>query len=103
MIIVEGWVRLRDAAELERVRPAVAAMMAASRGEAGCLSYAYAQDLADPCMVRVVERWADEAALAEHFATAHMAAFGLTIAGAGIESASIKAYGAEEIRTVMAR
>ena len=103
MIILEGWVKLKDAAELERVRPEVIAMMRASAAEPGCLSYAYSQDLDDPTIVRVIERWVDEAALSEHFGTPHMATFSLTIASTAIEKMSIKAYPAQEGRTVMAR
>ncbi len=33
----------------------------------------------DPCVLHIVEKWQDEAALAAHFATPHMAAFGAAI------------------------
>ncbi len=102
MIIVEGWVRFAPA-DIERLRGAAADMMRATRAEAGCLDYAFAVDLADPGLLRVIERWADEAALAAHFATPHMAAFNQALAGAAPQGASIKVYAAEALRTLMER
>jgi quinol monooxygenase YgiN len=49
------------------------AMLAASRAEEGCLEYAYAEDVADPGLIRVFEVWRDQAALDAHFQTPHMA------------------------------
>jgi len=92
MIVVEGWVRM-DAAEIERLRPAAVEMMRATKAnEPGCLEYAYAADLADPGLLRVIERWEDQAALDAHFKTAHMATFNAVLAGAKITGASVKAY-----------
>jgi quinol monooxygenase YgiN len=102
MIIVEGWVRLPPA-DIERLRAPAAEMMRATRGEPGCLDYAFAVDLADPGLLRVIERWVDEAALTAHFATPHMAAFNQALAGAAIEGVSIKVHGAETLRTLMER
>ncbi len=67
-------------------------MMRVARTEPGCLDYAYAADLADPDLLRVIERWTDDGALAAHSATRHMAAFGHAMASAAITAASIKAY-----------
>jgi quinol monooxygenase YgiN len=103
MIIVEGWVRM-DSAHLESLRAAAVDMMRATReSEPGCLDYAIAIDLAEPNLLRIVERWTDEAALSAHFATPHMAAFNQAMAGAAIQRASVKVYNAQEVRTVMER
>ena len=72
MIMVSGTFRL-PADGLARALPAMSAMMAASRAEPGCIAYAYAQDLLDPTLIHVVERWRDRAALAAHFAMPHLA------------------------------
>ena len=102
MIIVEGWVRL-DSQHIEALRGAAAEMMRATKAaEPGCLEYAFAQDLAEPGLLRVIERWADEAALAAHFATPHMAAFNQSLGDAKILGASIKVYAGTEVRTIMA-
>ncbi|MBA3811827.1 MAG: antibiotic biosynthesis monooxygenase [Caulobacteraceae bacterium] len=101
MIIVEGWVRLA-AEEIERLRAAAVEMMRQTKAtDPGCLEYAYAVDLAEPDLLRVIERWADQAALDAHFASPHMAMFRQAMAAATIEGASIKAYQGENIRVLM--
>jgi quinol monooxygenase YgiN len=45
-----------------------------SRAEPGCLSYAILQGAGAPAEFVLVEQWRDEAALAEHMQTAHVAA-----------------------------
>jgi quinol monooxygenase YgiN len=57
---------------LDEARPAMSAMVAASRAEAGCLEYSYAADLLDPGLIRVIERWSGRAALEAHFAAPHI-------------------------------
>jgi quinol monooxygenase YgiN len=71
-LIVAGVVRAPPE-NLEGLRPHMLAMLAASRAEAGCLEYAYAEDVADPGLIRVFEVWRDQAALDAHFQTPHMA------------------------------
>ena len=103
MIIVEGWVRASPE-EIERLRPAAVEMMRATKAnEPGCLEYAFAVDLADPGLLRVIERWVDDAALARHFSSAHMAAFGQAMATAQIAAMSVKAYTSQDAWTLMER
>lgn len=103
MIIVEGWVRLNPQ-DVDALRPAAQEMVRATRAnEPGCLEYAFSLDLFEPGLLRIIERWADEAALAAHFATPHMAAFNQALGGARITGASIKAYAGEVVRTLMER
>ena len=71
-VIVTGWVRLAPE-DVAKALPAAKAMMAASRAEDGCDEYAYAQDLLEPGLIRVSERWRDFPALEAHFRTPHMA------------------------------
>ena len=71
-LIIAGVVRTPPE-NLEAFRPHMLAMLAASRAEEGCLEYAYAEDVADPGLIRVFEVWRDQAALDAHFQTPHMA------------------------------
>ena len=80
MLIVLAKAQVGDSA-MEAAKAAIADMVAASNAEEGCIAYAFTQDLGDPSIVHIVEKWQDEAALAAHFATPHMAAFGAAIAG----------------------
>ncbi len=91
MIVIEGWVRLAPG-DLERLRPAAAEMIQATRAEAGCIDYAFAVDLLEPDLMRIVERWVDQAALDGHFASPHMAAFNKALAGATRSGASVRAH-----------
>lgn len=100
MLLIEGWLKLA-AGEFEKVRAEAKAMVAATLAEDGCLHYSFAQDISDPDRIRVSERWRDEAALAAHSASAHMAAFQKAMAGAKVEGADLRLYGADEIRKLM--
>jgi quinol monooxygenase YgiN len=55
----------------ERLRPAMEAVVKASREEPGCLAYSYGFDLLEPDIVRVFEVYRDEEALKAHGASEH--------------------------------
>jgi quinol monooxygenase YgiN len=80
MLIVLAKAKVGEGA-MDASRAVIAAMVAASNAEEGCIAYAFTQDVLDPSVLHIVEKWQDEAALAAHFATPHMAAFGEGIAG----------------------
>ncbi len=82
-------------------RAAIAAMVAASNAESGCIAYAFTQDVLDPAMLHIVEKWQDEAALGAHFATPHMAAFGAAIAGLDLQIIEAIKYHADDGAPVM--
>lgn len=71
-LIIAGTVRV-PVENLDQFRPHMLEMLSASRAEDGCLTYSYAQDVADPGLIRIFEAWRDQAALEAHFATGHMA------------------------------
>ena len=54
-------------------------MIAATRAEAGCISYELLADAATPGEFMVVEQWKDQAAIEAHFAAPHFKAFGDTL------------------------
>lgn len=94
-ILVLGTLRV-PAEALERARPAMEAMMTASRAEDGCLAYAYSQDLLDPGLIRVTEAWRDRAALATHFETPHLAAWRAELPNLSITDRDLVLYEAGE-------
>lgn len=71
MIIVAGSVRV-DPAKREAARGIMEKTILASRGEDGCIDYAYAVDVLDPGLVRVWEVWRDREALQRHFQMPHL-------------------------------
>lgn len=71
-VIIAGTVRVPPE-NLERFKPHMLVMLAASRAEEGCIEYSYAEDVAEPGLIRVYEVWRDQACLDAHFQTPHMA------------------------------
>ncbi len=92
MIVIEGTIRVRD---VGAARPAMQAMIEASRAEAGCIAYAYSVDLLDPTLVRVHERWESRAALAAHAAAPHLAEWRAHWPRLGISARDLRMYEGE--------
>ncbi|MFN3865032.1 MAG: putative quinol monooxygenase [Erythrobacter sp.] len=89
------------AGSLDAARAAIADMVAASSAEEGCIAYAFAEDLLEPGAIHIVEKWQDEAALAAHFATPHMAAFQAAMAGLDLQVIEALKYHADDGAPVM--
>ncbi len=100
MLIVLAKAKVGEGA-MEPARAAIADMVAASNAEEGCIAYAFTQDVLDPSVLHIVEKWQDEAALAAHFATPHMAAFGAAIAGLDFQVVEALKFHADEGAPVM--
>lgn len=100
MLIVLAKAKLGDGA-LDAMHGAIAEMVAASNAEDGCLAYSFTTDVLDPTVLHIVEKWRDEAALAAHFATPHMAAFGAAIAGTDFAIIEAIKYHADDGAPVM--
>lgn len=80
---------------------AIADMVAASNAEDGCIAYAFTQDVLQPHVIHIVEKWRDDAALAAHFATPHMAAFGAAIADLDFQVTEAIKFNADEGAALM--
>jgi len=98
MLLIVGTVRL-PAGRLGEARPIMASMVAASRAEAGCLEYSYAQDVLDPGLIHVKERWTDRTALDAHFKSAHMATWRASWPSLGIGERNLSLYEVGEPQT----
>jgi quinol monooxygenase YgiN len=91
MLIVAGEIRMQPGTRdqfLEAVRPVVAATLL----EEGCRVYAFTPDPDDADLVRLYELWDDEAAIAAHLASEHLAAWRTTSASLPIRSRDIMKY-----------
>ena len=95
MIVVVGQFRL-PAARMDEARPVMAKVMLATRAEAGCVQYNYAEDVLDPGLIRVSELWQSRAQLAAHMQTPHMALWVLERAGLGLTERSISVFEADD-------
>ena len=81
-----------DPGQIERIRIIGEKMILASRREPGCVSYAYSFDMLQPNLMRVIEIWASDQALREHFAMPHMAEFRHGLAETRAKILSIKVH-----------
>lgn len=100
MMVVEGYVRFADAGDFPRIRDAAFAQMSASRAEPGCLDYTYALDVADPCLMRVLERWESWQALEDHFARPHMIPWRAALASVTMVERNLQAHEVMQSRKV---
>jgi quinol monooxygenase YgiN len=56
----------------EELLTLLAAQVAPTRAEAGCINYDFHVDAADPCVFVFYENWTDRAALDAHLAMPHL-------------------------------
>jgi len=91
MLLIIGTVRL-PATLLNAARPVMASMIEASRAEPGCLEYSYAEDVLDPGLIHVKERWAHRKALGAHFQSLHIAAWRANWPSLGIGERALYLY-----------
>ena len=91
MIVVQVEVIVEPGSASKAV-DAVKKMETATRQEAGCLKYAFAVDISDAGMIRVIERWESMDAIKAHMASPHMAAFGGVMGAIGITGVDVKKY-----------
>ncbi|HNJ47087.1 MAG TPA: putative quinol monooxygenase [Novosphingobium sp.] len=89
--VVVGQFRLPPE-RMDEARGAMRKVMEATRAEAGCIEYNYAEDVLDPGLIRVSEVWESSA----HLKTAHMAVWGEERAALGLTGRSIKVFEADE-------
>ncbi|HEY0628109.1 MAG TPA: putative quinol monooxygenase [Sphingomicrobium sp.] len=80
-----------------RAAEALADLARATNAEPGCRRYVAARDLADPDRFHLSELWDDIAALADHFATPHMAVFSATAQVLGYSAPFLKRIAIAEL------
>ena len=98
-VVILGTVRLPPE-RLDDARPHMAAMVAASRAEDGCLCYAYGEDVLEPGLIRVSEIWRDQAALDAHAQSGHIKAWRAAGSELGLHDRQLVAYEAGASRSL---
>jgi quinol monooxygenase YgiN len=88
MILIFAKMTIATLEDAKKLRAAAVEVCKQSRQEAGCLHYTFAQDFDDPLVVRIAERYADEAAIMRHMRTPYFAAFMAAVEEIGIVSMS---------------
>lgn len=87
-IIVSGVLKM-DPAKHDDFAAAAVKMAAASNAEEGVLQYGFYADLETKGVFRVFEEYADDAAMASHFTSPHMAEFMGAMGGFGITESGL--------------
>jgi quinol monooxygenase YgiN len=94
VIIVAGTFRVPEE-RIEELMPVARATLAATRREAGCISYSYAFDVEERGLVRVYEEWESRAHLEAHFGQPHMRPWRTKLAEIGASGRSLNVYEAD--------
>jgi quinol monooxygenase YgiN len=89
MIVVAGYLRLSPDT-LEALRPLARETVLATRAEAGCIVYAFSEDMAEPGLLRIYEEWESAAHLDAHGQTPHIAAWRAALAKVEILDRELK-------------
>jgi quinol monooxygenase YgiN len=99
MLILAGSIRIAEGKRAAALAP-IQRMVEATRQEAGCLAYALSFDALDEHLVRIFEVFTDEAALAVHRASAHMAAWRSVMPSLGISERDMSQYDVASVRRI---
>jgi quinol monooxygenase YgiN len=99
MILIAGTVRL-PAENVAKGRAAMRAMIEATRAEPGCVEYAFSEDVLEPGLIHVNERWKSRTDLDAHMKSAHMAKWREEGAALGIGDRRLGVYEVGEPMTL---
>ncbi len=91
MLVIAGHITMDETKREEGIR-AASKMMAATRQEAGCVSYTISADVDAPGRFHIFEEWESPEALDAHFAAPHMAEFQKAMGGFGIREMAVQRY-----------
>ena len=98
MVILLGSARFGPG-EAERLRPAMIRWAQTVRTRDGCLEYQMNQDMEDPDLLHVAERWRDQASVDAHMDDLRVLMEGLE--GAQMEWLDLRAYTSTGSRVLM--
>jgi quinol monooxygenase YgiN len=95
MILIMGTFRMPPE-NVAAALPMAERVVTATRAEDGCIAYSYAQDLFDPGLIHVSEKWRDRAALSAHAKSAHMQTWIAERAGLNLSERNIRVFESDE-------
>jgi quinol monooxygenase YgiN len=99
MIILAGTIRVA-VGQRDSLLDALTAVVESTRAESGCLAYSFAFDVLDPHLINVFEVFEDEAALATHRASLHMAEWRAALPLLGIDDRNMWHYDVSSARQI---
>lgn len=83
VIIITGSLRL-PVDRIEEARPHLRALIETTRSEPGCLLYAWAEDVLEPGLIRMIEHWRNWTSFAAHDRSPHATAWKGALAEIGL-------------------
>jgi quinol monooxygenase YgiN len=99
VIVVTGDLRVAPE-NIDRLRDAMRRVIEATRREDGCLSYAFAEDVLEPGLVRISERWLNMPSLEAHGKSAHVAEWQAALKQTGVVHREVVAFEAGQGRPI---
>ncbi len=99
MVILAGSIRIGEGKREAALAP-MREMVESTRGEPGCREYSFAFDVLDDHLVRIFEIFDDDAALAAHRASPHMARWRARMLELAVSGRDISEYKAQSARKV---
>lgn len=99
MLVVTGLLQFRPE-HLEALRPQVAELIAQSRRDPGCLFYAWAEDLFEPGVIRMIEHWESWEEFEAHDRSPHATRWKAAIEPFGLLRREMTAHEASGIRSI---
>lgn len=89
--VIAAYIRI-PVENLDAARAAIAPLVAATLKEDGCISYSFAQDVAEPGLLRISEIWASRAALDAHMQAPHFADWRVAAGSLGITERKVSIF-----------
>src|SRR4051812_22892642 len=99
MVILAGTIRIGAGLRDKALAP-ITDMVNATRTEPGCIEYAFAFDALDDHLVRIFEVFENDAALAAHRASPHMARWRQQMPELGIGGRDMSEYQVQSSRKI---
>jgi quinol monooxygenase YgiN len=99
MIILAGTVRIA-AGQRAAAQDMLRYMVEQTRAEPGCVAYSFAFDVLDDHLLRIFEVFEDDAALAAHRASSHMAKWRAAGQGFGIHDRNLMQYTVSDAQSI---
>jgi quinol monooxygenase YgiN len=99
MVILAGTIRI-GSGKREAALPHIVNMVNGTRAEPGCIEYSFAFDALDDHLLRIFEVFVDDAALAAHRASAHMASWRTLMPELGIGGRDMSEYQVQSSRKI---
>jgi quinol monooxygenase YgiN len=99
LIVVTGHIRLSPQS-MDRARPHMRKVLEATREESGCILYAFGEDVLDPGLIRIVERWQDWKSLEAHGSAPHVVVWRSALGEIGVVERELSAHATGEERKI---